>query len=469
MAHSVTRLELFEQLRDQLGFLERSTRAFDEGDESEAKRLATTIRILVHDTSASHSLLGQLGLKERLRWVDTGERINPGNLMPTNGLVIIKVESSPGGGAEVQYVPPLGKLTLGRERRPVAFAKWWETDLVKDGRGNLFSRRGLISAVANKDGGAHVDPRLSDDYVALSRLNSLGAQRLENAGRAGVSFGGRGVPARGNPALAAVRQVAFEVERTLVQIRWLVEDVERHIGGGPRDRIDRNTDCACGSGDVAGECCLAHPKKAFELGNLYSARGDVDLAIDAWQRSTDLGDARAPLNLALALTEDDDFERAEAVFRIGAERGDAAAASNLGCLLLDRDATTEAMEAWERGAELGSPAAINNLARLLLDCGEHARARRLFLSGADSGDADSAFFAGNLEREAGNTSEALRFYGQARNGGHAEGCFNYGRLLMEANRLDEAKDVMREAATSADPRVSDAAKMALQKLEGEPD
>jgi hypothetical protein len=46
--------------------IQSSGAAFDAGQTSEAKRLSTAIRILVHDTGVSKSLLGQLGVKDAL-------------------------------------------------------------------------------------------------------------------------------------------------------------------------------------------------------------------------------------------------------------------------------------------------------------------------------------------------------------------------------------------------------------------
>src|SRR5215213_9256029 len=66
---------LLSYLREQVRFLRSSAKAYDDGDEAEERRLATAIRVLVHDTGQSHSLLGQLGLKERLHWTDTRLRL----------------------------------------------------------------------------------------------------------------------------------------------------------------------------------------------------------------------------------------------------------------------------------------------------------------------------------------------------------------------------------------------------------
>lgn len=48
-------------LSKQLGFLGRSCEAYDAGYIDEAVRIATVIRVLVHDTNRSNSLLKHLG------------------------------------------------------------------------------------------------------------------------------------------------------------------------------------------------------------------------------------------------------------------------------------------------------------------------------------------------------------------------------------------------------------------------
>lgn len=67
-----SRKDLIDHLRDQLTFLRVSGAAFDDGAEAEAKRLAVATRVLVHGSrSGSHSLLRLLGLKVRLKLIDT--------------------------------------------------------------------------------------------------------------------------------------------------------------------------------------------------------------------------------------------------------------------------------------------------------------------------------------------------------------------------------------------------------------
>ncbi|TGE33187.1 hypothetical protein [Desulfosporosinus sp. Sb-LF] len=68
--------------------------------------------------------------------------------------------------------------------------------------GNIkFNRRTLILSLADQDGGAHVDPTLDEAYVNLSRNNSLNVFHEYK-------------PVKG-VVLASVRQIAFDITRTL--------------------------------------------------------------------------------------------------------------------------------------------------------------------------------------------------------------------------------------------------------------
>ncbi len=70
-AARLPRADLENLLQEHLAFLQASAAAFDTGFEAEAKRMAVTLRVLLHDTAQSHSLMGQMKRKERSQWVDT--------------------------------------------------------------------------------------------------------------------------------------------------------------------------------------------------------------------------------------------------------------------------------------------------------------------------------------------------------------------------------------------------------------
>jgi hypothetical protein len=270
VSYALTHDDLVEKLRQQLGFLERSADLFDGGAEDEAIRLAQIIRVLLHDTSASHSLLGQLGVKETISYLDTSEPLDPANVLSTAGLVEIRVESGPTETVG-SYVAPLGghdaetrshrpqsvsrrkqsrRKRRGASRQPEepgkavflmrgaalipgpqpspigpppysrqkAFAEWWNDPVTKDSTGAMFARSNYVLACAHKEGGAHVDPSLDAEWAGLTRNNTLNwhmsGQGIEVAIGPTAASGGIEVPL-GNPSLATVRQIAYEVDETL--------------------------------------------------------------------------------------------------------------------------------------------------------------------------------------------------------------------------------------------------------------
>jgi hypothetical protein len=270
VSYVLTHDDLVEKLRQQLGFLRHSAALFDQGSEDEALRLAQLVRILVHATSSSHSLLSQLGVKETFDYLDTSEPIDPRNLLATMGLVAAKIEFGSGDSVGT-YVAPLdgdhsraeskrphnrsGRKTKKRRKKPrpqpgkpgkgiafirgafiakgappdppdppdpppysrqKPFAEWWNDPVTKDSQGATFARRNYVLGCANKEGGAHVDPSLDAEWAGLTRNNTLHL-RITSAGMEFVVAPGSGGEEiqLGNPALASVRQIAYEVDHTL--------------------------------------------------------------------------------------------------------------------------------------------------------------------------------------------------------------------------------------------------------------
>lgn len=196
----LTRTELIEQFAVQWRHLENSCHLYDSGEETEAIRLAVTIRVLLHDTRHSQSLLGQLGRLDTL-FFDTAEDVNPENLLPTFGLVLAKV-----GPQGASYVPPLGML-LPRGTWLIPFDPWWNKPVVTIPNRLRASRRDLVLWLANQDGGAHVSPDMDETYYQLTRENSIGAVTIgyvQNGPVLGI-------------ATASVRQIAQEVMVSLVR------------------------------------------------------------------------------------------------------------------------------------------------------------------------------------------------------------------------------------------------------------
>lgn len=195
--------ELKKHLQEQLRFLKKSCRDYDNGDISEAKRIALQLRVLLHDTNSSNSLLSQLNLKEKLSYLDSAFPFDPHNLMPHCGLLFINSNST-------IYIPLLNDGPP-IPKKFIAFEPWWKNSIViKDRMGKEFSRKDLILNITNTDGGAHIDRKLNKSYADLSRNNSVGIQLvIKKPDQEKEIFDMQCVE------LASVRQIAYELIASL--------------------------------------------------------------------------------------------------------------------------------------------------------------------------------------------------------------------------------------------------------------
>ncbi len=197
-----SKVALLAHLTEQIGFIIKSCNGYDLGDFSEAKRIATAIRVLLHDTQNSKSLFYQLGLKE-MGFINTAVPIKSDEAQAMLGLLQTKVTVHDDLRLTGQHHPLLNIRPDGWPMiRKRFFGDWWNQTVLTDTRGRRFSRRLLVMAVANTDGGAHVDPSLDADYAALSRGNSIGF--------AVGSLDGTATPID-KSELASIRQIAHEI------------------------------------------------------------------------------------------------------------------------------------------------------------------------------------------------------------------------------------------------------------------
>jgi hypothetical protein len=234
--------ELRQHLKDTIEALQLSANAFDNGFEGEAKRCAAAIRVLVHDTRNSNSLLNQLGLKT-VKFFDTSVPYNPKTILTHSGITAINLR--PEGAV---HIAPLDGLPSGHIPKWVSFDEWWEGIIFVDKDKVTTSRKDLVLSIADKDGGAHVDPNLDEKYANLSRLNSL-AWRFKNE-TSDVALEG--------PEKAAIRQITHEMLKTL---NPGMKEIKREVKGTmfmdaialveekPKKvkKISGNAPCPCGA------------------------------------------------------------------------------------------------------------------------------------------------------------------------------------------------------------------------------
>jgi hypothetical protein len=193
----IDRARLVHHLAEQTQFMRASAAAFDAGFEGEAKRMAVAIRILVHDTEQSQSLLRQLDMKT-IKFIDTAHEFDPKNLLSHAGLV--GMELGPNGA---RYKALLGNRPNKAMR--VTFHDWWNKPVFVDRERNVLTRKDLVTIAANQDGVAHVDPALDARYANLAQ--ALGWQAVSGSSPRFME----------GAEAAAIRQITYELLETLDQ------------------------------------------------------------------------------------------------------------------------------------------------------------------------------------------------------------------------------------------------------------
>lgn len=226
-----------EKYKRHLSFLNRSAEAYDHGHVDEDIRLAQSIRVLFHQTKTSHSIVSQLGMDPRL--IDSSCQLTPGNTLGQMPLV----QTGYGDAQGNKFFAPLSKSD---RKNSIPFENWWN-QLVFTKEGDLtFSRKRLILQMANKEGGSHVDPKLTPDFVAIQKYSL------------GFNFFNEDNSANGNDVTSVtIRQITHEVLASLVDGYEKTPDksnfdfITTHLSsvvGNEISKISRNNPCPCQSG-----------------------------------------------------------------------------------------------------------------------------------------------------------------------------------------------------------------------------
>ena len=208
-----TKQEIWGAFHDQVELLETSCRLYDEGSTTEAVRIASCVFILVNDGS-QRSLLTQTGLKKKLDLISYASKPVPGNFLSEQPLTIARASES-----MVRYEP---HLDVGpTSAKYLKFGKWWDTEKVFIApTGQSLTRRGLVFAMRNQDGGAHFDPRLTDEaYVRFSRKQSWS-----------VYTNGREILPTPRQHEATMRHIGFELLKSIGDCKSLIADAEASLG-----------------------------------------------------------------------------------------------------------------------------------------------------------------------------------------------------------------------------------------------
>ncbi|MBO3089958.1 hypothetical protein [Cellulomonas dongxiuzhuiae] len=204
--------QLRVRLKEQIENLEVSAARYDAGWSGEANRLAVTVRVLVHDTSMSKSLLKQMGAKESMRWIDSNGGLDARAAAMFSSLVVFQAAVFK-DRMELQILP-LDQADILARGLLLDFATWWKTAPVMVGGGETISRFDVVDMLANQDGGAHVDLK-KERFVKLLRSVPQVAPFFDGEDQ-GVSFG---LPAHASEGLA--RETLRAAMRTIAEEVWL--------------------------------------------------------------------------------------------------------------------------------------------------------------------------------------------------------------------------------------------------------
>lgn len=185
-----------EQLKRQIGFLNLSCAAFDHGFQDEAIRIAMVLRVVFHQTRNSTALLTHFG----------NPQINLLSTVPESSKESVFFDGITGmavGGSGPKYIALLGDAPT---QCLLPFASWWnQTIFVRNSA--RATRKLTVLGATNKDGGAHVDPKLNKEYeLAISVGRSLQVVMADEDGEneARIEY-----PSGSH--YAALRQMGFEV------------------------------------------------------------------------------------------------------------------------------------------------------------------------------------------------------------------------------------------------------------------
>lgn len=207
-----TQEELKQAFITQVEFLEDACKLYDEGNERYAVKIAECLRVFVIDTKSMKSLLTHIG-QSGIYILDTAakpstmsfyhvEDLSNSSILVSKAYIALVRKSCK---SNVWSFSPL--FDINREATRVPLQDWLDKVIYMDGTLQL-SRSKLIRAIADTDGGAHVDATEDEELYNLKQLNALNLTVNETV----VNFQNR-------PAYASIRQIAFELLSSLPDIQ----------------------------------------------------------------------------------------------------------------------------------------------------------------------------------------------------------------------------------------------------------
>lgn len=145
-------------LQDQYSRLKDALQGFYAGKDVQALNVAITIRVLLHASKSSKSLLSRLHIDYLNLPIYDKPPLGPKTVFAVRTPLVISGDGTK-GTARPQFDNGLYHL--------VPLSRWWNDDYQPLGALRL-SKKEIVLNVANKDGGAHIDSKLPDHHATLS-------------------------------------------------------------------------------------------------------------------------------------------------------------------------------------------------------------------------------------------------------------------------------------------------------------
>lgn len=196
--------QLSERLAEHIQLLTTLCECYDNGNDIIGIPIATAIRVLVHDTEKSKSLLAHLECKNA-QYLSTNFR-NQREPIHLGLVRRINVGVVDGKGGEAKYWPLCDERYFPAQREHfkfLSFDDWWG-ERIFENRTSYLTRKDLVLAIVNKDGGAHFDTEVEKRYDDFRKSWSGGSSLV------GLCSG----TVRGYdniPIYPAIRQMAYEL------------------------------------------------------------------------------------------------------------------------------------------------------------------------------------------------------------------------------------------------------------------
>jgi hypothetical protein len=154
---------LRQKLQEQRHLLGKSITEMKRGDFAEAVRVSVCLRILLHDRGTSKALLGQINQE----YLDL-------EILDEDDAYLSQEAPIPGIMAAVfPNESDFLRLSVFEEKRvPSTLGRWWTRPSLSIPATGVFSREEIVLGLAHKEGGAHVDPTITEKYYRLVVCNS---------------------------------------------------------------------------------------------------------------------------------------------------------------------------------------------------------------------------------------------------------------------------------------------------------